>query len=57
MDRWGLFTTQVYALKSGAWLCGQKFTQDFRFEIHLFLENVYKVNVVYFLEHKVFDFI
>ena len=23
MDRWGLFITQVYALKSGAWLCGR----------------------------------
>ena len=40
MDRWGLFITQVYALKSGAWLCGQKFTQDFSFKIHLFLQNV-----------------
>ena len=43
MDRWGLFTTQVYALKSGAWLCGQKFTQDFSFKIHLFLQNVLQI--------------
>ena len=40
MDRWGLFITQVYALKSGAWLCGQKFAKDFSFKIHLFLQNV-----------------
>jgi hypothetical protein len=30
----------VYALKSGARLCGQKFTQDFSFKINLFLQNV-----------------
>ena len=36
----GLFITQVYALKSGARLCGQKFTQDFSFKIHLLLQNV-----------------
>jgi hypothetical protein len=30
----------MYALKSGAWLCGQKFTQYFSFKIHLFLQNV-----------------
>ena len=23
-----------------AWLCGQKFTQEFRFKTHLFLQNV-----------------
>jgi hypothetical protein len=40
MDRWGLLTTQVYALKSGVWLCRQKFTQDFSFKIHLLLQNV-----------------
>jgi hypothetical protein len=40
MDRRGLFITQVYALKSGAWLCGQKFKQDFSFKIHLLLQNV-----------------
>ena len=43
MDRYGLFITQVYALKSGARLCGQKFTQEFRFKTHLFLQNIYKV--------------
>jgi hypothetical protein len=31
------FITLVYALKSGARLCGQKFAQDFSFKIHLFL--------------------
>jgi hypothetical protein len=39
MDRYGLFITQVYALKSGARLCGQKFTQDFSFKIHLLLQT------------------
>jgi hypothetical protein len=38
--RKGLFITQVYALKSGVWLCGQKFTQEYRFKTHLFLQNV-----------------
>jgi hypothetical protein len=36
----GLFITQVYALKSVAWLCWQKFPQEFRFKTHLFLQNV-----------------
>jgi hypothetical protein len=31
-ERW-----QMYALKSGARPCGQKFTQEFRFNTHLFL--------------------
>jgi hypothetical protein len=35
-DRYGLFIT----LKSGAWLCRQKFAQDFTFKIHLFIQNV-----------------
>jgi hypothetical protein len=38
-------------------LCSQKFTQEFNLKIHLFLRDVYKVNVVYFLKHNVFDFI
>ena len=42
--------------KAGA-LYSQKFTQEFNLKIHLFLRDVYKVNVVYFLEHSVFDFI
>jgi hypothetical protein len=42
--------------KAGA-LCSQKFTQEFNLKIYLFLRDVYKVNVVYFLEHNVFDFI
>jgi hypothetical protein len=28
-------------LKLGAWLCRQKFAQDFTFKIHLFLQNIY----------------
>jgi hypothetical protein len=34
--------TKEQAERAGgkSWLCGQKFTQDFIFKIHLFLENV-----------------
>ena len=40
-DRWGLFITQVYGLKSGAWICGQKFTQDFSFKYIYFFKTFY----------------
>jgi hypothetical protein len=53
----GLYWKRESNLDNAGALCSQTFTQEFNLKIYLFLRDVYKVNVVYFLEHNVFDFI